>query len=127
MSQIAQLSAGVEGLFDFVFDPQQINGNVASFMDTTTGIPAQFPKLTASLVRSSKKSRNNRVRVRLEVPVVQTVGGVTTYQHTNFADITFTTHENATLAERQAVVQGIALLLATPELVALSENLEMLY
>lgn len=79
--------------------PQSIQGNLATYYDTSLGVPALFPKLTQSLTRPSKGVKNSRVRVRIEMPVSNGLEPAA-YSYSNFADVTFTFDEKSSEEER---------------------------
>lgn len=87
----------------FVFDPQSISGNLSTYLDQTPLLAAAASKLTASISRPGKNTKNSKVRIRLEIPVM---GGVTgdTVISTMAADVTFTVDKLTTLTDRQTLV-----------------------
>jgi len=113
-----------------VLNPQQIQGNLATYYDTSGGVPLGFPRLTASLTRPGKGNKYSRVRVRLAIPVLEpvvNVGDAPVLGYENFADITFTFSDRSTLLQRQVMNLAFADILADTTIKALIEDLEMLY
>jgi hypothetical protein len=109
--------------------PQSIVGNIATYMDTSTDVAVAFPKLTASLTRPSKNSKNSRVRLRYSLPTLETavVGVPPKAAYENYVDITFTFNERSTSAERTIFKGDIMAILAEATIDELIVDLNMLY
>jgi len=111
--------------FDVTFNPQQIVGALATYLDISGGIPLGYPKLSASLNRPTKSVKNTRVRIRMELPTL--TGEPATLSHSNFADITYTFDEKSTLVERQTVNDMFMLILSNATLESMIFDQENLY
>jgi hypothetical protein len=120
MPAIAAISTndgGPSGGRAFVFEPVSITGNMASWLDQTPGVPLAYSKLTASISRPSKTNHNSKTRIRLEVPVMVATpaSGSPEVSHIMIADVTFTSSELATDAERQSLLGVFNTLLTNAE------------
>lgn len=130
MSAIVPISlTNVAPAFNFQLDPQSINGGLASYLDTSGGVPLGYPKLTASLTRPSKGSKYTRVRIRLALPVLNAAvaGQAQTLAYENFADITYTFSESSSLEDRQIVRTALEQILADVTILAMVDDLQQLY
>lgn len=118
----------------YTFNPQSISGNLATYLDQTSGIPLAYNKLTTSLSRPSKTTKFSKVRIRMVFPELEpivTEGDAPVHAFDNFADVTFSFHERATLAQRQKVRSVFQHLIQSLDATALVddlvENLEQQY
>lgn len=119
MSQMAPLLLATHVLpelpdaTDIILEPQGVQGNLATYLGTSVAIPAGSPRLTASLVRSSAKTKYNRVRVRYVAPtIVELTPGKFSVSHQNVADMTFSLSELASTTERSNFVLAMSALLS---------------
>ncbi|DAD52751.1 TPA_asm: coat protein [ssRNA phage SRR7976325_15] len=58
------------------FAPRDIKGSVATFEDRSSGVALGYPVLTVGISRPSKTSPLTKVRLKIQVPVLETVGTV---------------------------------------------------
>lgn len=58
------------------FAPRDIKGSLATFEDRASGVMLGFPVLTVGITRPSKGQTQTKVRVKIVVPVLETVGTV---------------------------------------------------
>lgn len=115
---------------NMTFDPQRIDGPLASFVDSSTGISIGMPKLTSSLVLPSKKSKYARVRVRLVIPTLETPayeGAAPVLAFENFADITFSLHERSDETQRTAIHAAMVEVLGDANVAAQVQTLASFY
>lgn len=59
------------------FTPQSLTGNMAQYADLSGGIAVGYPKLTITVIPPSKTSRLNKVRMKLVLPVLETISNST--------------------------------------------------
>lgn len=96
----------------FAFEPQSIIGNLSTFIDQTNDIPAAYSKLTGSISRPSKTSKNTRSRIRLEIPVMDSATGLIVTD-TMIADLTVTCGQTTALNDREVLAQAFLAVLGT--------------
>lgn len=117
------------------FNPVQINGNVAMFADRATGITVGFPLLTTSLSRPSKTSKLTKVRFKLVMPILETLGNNTvtgivpspTKAYDVTFDCSFLLPERCSLADRNNILAYAKNLLAHATPAALVTTNETIY
>jgi len=111
------------------YSPVSIKGDLATWFDRTynSGMSAGFGQLTASLVRPSKTSKLNKVRVKLALPTLIT-GGVSPFvEYTTSVDIQFLLPELSTEADRQNVLALAKNALAEAIIEAMVVDLDSVY
>lgn len=117
------------------FSPVTISGPVASYADRSGGIAVGFPTITASLVAPSKTSRLYKARIKVVMPVLETISNSTmsgilpapTKAYDLTADMTFFMPERSTLADRKNIFAYAKNLLANALCTALVETNETIY
>lgn len=94
---------------DHTFTPDNIQGNVASVVETT-GIPIGNNRVTLSLTRSSTNKYKGSLRFSFPVVQMQTINGVTNpvVVRTSYANLDFTFDQTSTEAERNDVIGMVA-------------------
>lgn len=91
-----------------VFNPENQNSGVTTFADRTSGIALGFRRLTVSNKFASGSAVVNRAKYAVEVPVLQTVNGVTTLAYTLRANVDVILPDAATDAERKDLYAFLA-------------------
>jgi hypothetical protein len=117
------------------FGPVGITGPLASYADRVGGISVGYPIITASLVNPSKTSRNYKARLKIVMPVLETISNSTmsgiapapTKAYDLTADITFIMPERSSLQNRKDILAFAKNLLANAVTTALVENNETVY
>lgn len=117
------------------FAPVTINGPLASYADRSGGIAVGFPTITASLTSPTKTSRLYKARLRVVVPVLETLSNSTvsgilpapTKGYDMTADMTFLMPERSTLQNRKDLLAFAKNLLANALVTAVIENNETIY
>lgn len=118
------------------FSPATYVGNLSTNEDRLSGITAGFGLLKMSLTRASKGGTVNRVRLRLEMPTLETnattgspAGFVPppTLAYTLVADITFLLPTRCSLDERKDLLALAKNLLAHATPTAMVQNVEPIY
>jgi len=103
---------------EHVFAPLTLIGNEAKFVDRATGITVGYPVITVQTSQPSKTSRLSKVRVKVVMPVLETVNASTyngiTPAPTKAFDLTFDAMfflpERSNLSQRKdllAIVRGV--------------------
>jgi len=117
------------------FAPVAVNGDLASYADRSGGISVGYPTITASLAAPSKTSRLYKARIKVVMPVLETISNSTmsgiapapTKAYDITADMTFLMPERSTLQDRKNILAFAKNLLANAVVTALVENNETVY
>jgi len=117
------------------FAPVTITGPIASFADRSGGISVGYPVISASLTAPSKTSRLYKARLKLVLPVLETISNSTmsgiapapTKAYDLTADMTFLMPERSTLQNRKDILALAKNLLADAVVTALVQNNETIY
>lgn len=83
------------------FNPETVSPSLSVFADRAAGIAMAFRRLKISLAFASGKSLVNRAKYSVEIPVTQTVAGVTTVAYTLRANLDVILPDAATDAQRK--------------------------
>lgn len=136
MPQFANLSLSADNaVTTSTFAPASIQGGVAIYEDRSGGVNIGFSRVSASVARPSKTSRLSKVRLKLNVPVLEAVTGTNitgitppaAVAYSVSADVTFILPERSTLGDRQKLLFLMQSLLAAVETTALVTNNESIY
>jgi hypothetical protein len=117
------------------FAPVTIKAEVASYADRVGGISVGYPTITASLSQPTKTSRLYKARLKVVMPVLETVSNSTmsgilpapTKAYDVTADMTFFMPERSTLSDRKNILAYAKNLLANAVSTALIETNETIY
>jgi hypothetical protein len=113
---------------DHTFTPNDIQGGVASLVETT-GVPLGDKRITISLTQTSQGRR--KVTTKLSIPVVQdaVVAGVTkpTIVRTAYAELTLSFDSSSSAVERKDVISYIKSLMANAMYVSTAGDLQGIY
>lgn len=126
MPAIAQLSLADSVPVTRVYNPDRIDGGLATFIDrdTNNGIIAGVSPLTMSLQRPSKTSKLTKSRVKIVLP---RLNADNTLARSLTADVNFLLPESSTDQERGDLLALLISTLQTTEVSALVVNNESLY
>lgn len=117
------------------FGPNGNTGTEANYVDRSGGISVGFPTLKTNLALAGKGQPLNKIRVRMNVPVLETISGSTAQgvvpaprlAYSASFDLTLIVHERSTTAERKDLRAYLRNLLADPAVVDLIDNLTPVY
>lgn len=82
------------------FNPESVSPGLSSFADRTTGIALGFRRIKVSTTFAGGKSKVNRSKVSIEIPVTSLVNGITTVAYTLRANVDIILPDGATSAQR---------------------------
>lgn len=83
------------------FNPESVTPGLSVFADRTAGIAMAFRRLKLSLAFAAGKTVVNRAKYSVEIPITNTVGGVTTIAYTLRANLDVILPDAATDAQRK--------------------------
>jgi hypothetical protein len=82
------------------FGPEEVAVGQASFVDRTPGVSLGFRRLTVQFKPARGASKVNRGKYFVEMPVTQTVNGITSAAYTLRATVDVILPDQSTVAER---------------------------
>lgn len=83
------------------FNPETVTPSLSVFADRAAGVAMAFRRLKLGLSFASGKSVVNRAKYSVEIPVTQTVNGITTVAYTLRANLDVILPDAATDAQRK--------------------------
>lgn len=83
------------------FAPESVTPALSSFADRASGIASAFRRIKVSNSFASSKSKVNRAKLSIEIPVTQAVNGITTVAYTLRANMDFILPDGSTDAQRK--------------------------
>ena len=95
-----------------------LNGAIARYLEGTTGTPAGFNVLTATVNDATKNSPYVKVRWKLKLPTVDAAASCECpdgVNHENFVDVVISVSTRSSAAERDNLAKQIKDLAASPE------------
>jgi len=118
MPAFEEITASDANDVEHVFAPLTLIGNEAKFVDRATGITVGYPVITVQTSQPSKTSRLSKVRMKVVMPILETVNASTyngiTPAPTKAFDLTFDAMfflpERSNLSQRKdllAIVRGV--------------------
>ena len=109
------------------FSPERVAPDASTFTERTSGISAGFTRLTIRHSPASSKRATNRVDVELDLPVLQTVNGVSTVAYVGRFKGYFVIPDTMTAAERADLAAYVANALDVTQVRAVIKDLDPLY
>jgi hypothetical protein len=82
------------------FSPESVATGEASFVDRTPGVAVGFRRVTVQYKPARGASKVNRAKCLIEMPVTQTVNGITSTAYTLRANVDVILPDQSTIAER---------------------------
>ena len=111
------------------FKPQRIEGNVATFVEST-GVPLADKRISVSVSRTADKNRG-KISFRLAWPIVadQTINGVVSplIVRTAYVDVTVSTDQTSSKQERKNARVLLKNILESSSLATVIDELESYY
>lgn len=83
------------------FNPESVTPAVSVFADRASGTAVSFRRLRVGTSFANGKSTVNRAKYSVEIPITQTVNGVTTVAYTLRANVDVILPDGATDAQRK--------------------------
>lgn len=109
------------------FNPESVTPSLSVFADRTAGIAMAFRRLKLSLSFASGKSLVNRAKYSIEIPVTQSVNGVTTVAYTLRANLDVILPDAATDAQRKDLYAFLKNGLANPLIQGMMRDLDPVF
>lgn len=82
------------------FSPESVSPGLSSFADRASGIALGFRRVKVSTTFANSKSKVNRAKLSFEIPVTQTVSGITSVAYTLRANVDVILPDGSTQAQR---------------------------
>lgn len=109
------------------FNPERVAPELSSFTERSAISSNGFQRITVSYSAASSARRTNRIKISLEIPVVETVSGINQVTRTLRCDVGFVVPDAATASERADLQAFAANMLDNPLLKGLVKDLDPLY
>lgn len=109
------------------FAPEQVSPALSTFTERTSASSAGFFRLGISLSPASSKRLTNRVNVDFDMPVMQTINGISTVAYVGRFKGYFVIPDQMTAAERADLAAFVANSLDNTQIRAVIKDLDPLY
>lgn len=109
------------------FSPEQVSPALSSFADRATGTALSFRRLKVSTTFASSKSKVNRSKFSLELPIVAVISTVPTLISTMRANVDIIIPDGATDAQRKDLYAFLRNALANTLVQSAMRDLDPLY
>lgn len=109
------------------FAPEQVTPVLSTFADRASGVAASFRRLKVSTAFANSKSKVNRAKLSVEIPVASVVNGVTTVAYTLRANLDIILPDGATDAQRKDLLAFLKNSLANALVQGALRDLDPLY
>lgn len=109
------------------FNPERVAPELSTFTERTAGVSAGFPRLSIGFSAASSKRATNRVDVSLDLPILQTVNGVSSVAYVGRFKGYFVVPDVMTAAERADLAAFVANALDNAQIRAVVKDLDPLY
>lgn len=109
------------------FNPESVTPALSSFADRASGVAAAFRRIKISNSFANGKSKVNRARLSVEIPITSLVNGVTTVGMTLRANLDLIHPDGATDAQRKDLYAFLKNSLANSLIQGALRDLDPLY
>lgn len=109
------------------FAPERVGPELSSFTERSAAVSAGFPRLSVGFSPASSKRATNRVDIKLDLPVLATVNGVSTVAYVGRFVGYFVVPDVMTAAERADLRAFTANALNHAQIVSVVKDLDPLY
>lgn len=109
------------------FAPERVSPDLSTFTERTSGVSAGFPRLSVSYSPASAKRTTNRVDVKLDLPILQTVNSVSTVAYVGRFSGYFVIPDVMTAPERADLRAFVANALDNALVMGVVKDLDPLY
>lgn len=109
------------------FQPERVAPDSSSFTERSSGISAGFTRLTVGFSPASSSRATNRVDVSVDLPILQTVNGVSTVAYVGRFKGYFVIPDVCTAADRANLHAYVANALSNPTVKAVVKDLDPMY
>jgi hypothetical protein len=109
------------------FAPERVAPELSTFTERSAAVSAGFPRLSISYSPASSKRTTNRVDVKLDLPVLQTIGSVSTVAYVGRFQGYFVIPDTMTAGERADLRAYVANALDVAPVMGVVKDLDPLY
>jgi hypothetical protein len=109
------------------FAPERVAPDLSTFTERTAAVSAGFLRLSVGYSPANSRRTTNRVDVKLDFPVLQTINGVSTVAYTGRFQGYFVIPDVMTAAERADLRAFVANALDNAAVMAVIKDLDPLY
>lgn len=109
------------------FAPERVAPENSTFTERTAPVSAGFPRLSVAFSPASAKRNTNRVDVSLDLPVLQTINGVSSVAYVGRFKGYFVIPDTMTALERADLRAFVANALDNSQIQAMIKDLDPLY
>lgn len=109
------------------FAPERVAPDQSSFTERTSGVSAGFTRLTTRFSPANAKRATNRVDIDLDLPVLNSVNGVSTVAYVGRFKGYFVIPDTMTASERADLAAYVANALDNTQIRAIIKDLDPLY
>lgn len=109
------------------FAPERVAPELSTFTERSAAVSAGFPRLSVQYSPASSKRATNRVDVKLDLPILQTIGSVSTVAYTGRFAGYFVIPDTMTAAERADLRAFVANALDNALVMGVVKDLDPLY
>lgn len=109
------------------FAPERVAPELSSFTERSAAVSAGFPRLSVSYSPASSQRATNRVDLKLDLPVLQTVNGVSTVAYVGRFQGYFVIPDTMTALERADLRAFVANALDNTQILGVIKDLDPLY
>lgn len=109
------------------FSPERVSPELSTFTERSSGVSAGFTRLGVQFSPASSKRATNRIDVSLDLPVLQTISGVSTVAYVGRFKGYFIVPNVMTPAERADLTAYVANALNNAQVRGVIKDLDPLY
>jgi hypothetical protein len=109
------------------FAPERVSPDLSTFTERSAASSAGFIRLSTIFSPASAKRSTNRISLKLDLPVLQTVGGVNSVAYVGRFEGTFIVPDTMTTAERADLAAFVANALDNAQVRGMIKDLDPMY
>lgn len=109
------------------FAPERVAPELSSFTERSAAVSAGFPRLSVGFSPASSRRNTNRVDIKLDLPILQTINGVSTVAYVGRFQGYFVIPDTMTAAERADLRAFVANALDDTQIMGMIKDLDPLY
>ena len=109
------------------FNPERVAPELSTFTERSAGVSAGFPRFGIQFSPASSKRATNRIDLSLDLPVLQTINGVSTVAYVGRFKGYFVVPDVMTAVERADLLAYASNALLNPQIAAVVKDLDPLY
>ncbi len=109
------------------FAPERVSPDLSSFTERSAAVSAGFPRLTVGYSPASGKRTTNRIDLKMDLPILSTVNGVSTVAYVGRFQGYFVIPDVMTAAERADLRAFVANALDNAQVLGVVKDLDPLY